>query len=77
MIVARNCLGCVHCHFAAGWPGTEVTPGDPLEFECRKGHWEVENWDRKPNVVADLDQALKCADWSPEPGHEGDQPAAT
>ena len=37
----KLCIWCEHFNFDSGWGGTDVTPGDPAELECNKGHWNL------------------------------------
>ena len=34
-----KCFDCVHLTVDSGWGGSEVTPGEPLQFFCREGKW--------------------------------------
>ena len=58
-----NCLACVHCDLREGWPGTEITPGEPMDFYCLKGKWDLARVDRKRDI---FDAAKGCSEFKPE-----------
>ncbi len=59
----KTCLSCAHCRFDMGWPGTDATPGDPTEFKCQKGHWNVEDGDARESMEFFFENAERCADF--------------
>lgn len=62
----RHCLKCVHCCIYPGWSGTDVTPGDPAEMHCKKGHWNIEHLS-KPELCKAMETAETCPDYEPDP----------
>ncbi len=63
----KNCLGCRWCYIDAGEPDlSEVTPGDPFDCSCRKGHWILTQRNFYKKTLGEcISKAEDCKDWEP------------
>jgi len=57
-----SCLCCRRLEVDMGWAGTDVTPGDPADFSCMKGHWRAEGYGLPLKIHT---MALECPDFEP------------
>lgn len=69
---APNCLACVHCEFANGWMGADVTPGDPMVLKCLRKRWDIDDGGMYDDMRKDiLAAAENCPDFKPEEWAKG------
>ena len=72
----RTCLECVYCYvsgYSRGW--SEMTPSSPITISCSKdlwGNWSYDENLNKNKMIADLDMAIGCALFEPDPEVEGE-----
>ncbi len=64
----KTCLLCEHCRIDFGCGDySDVTPGDPLDFRCYKGHWDItQSHGGKTTLRSALAMAETCKDFELE-----------
>ncbi len=59
------CLDCKHLRLVGATPDwSDITPGDPMEWCCRKGHYYIDNDDlNAARVKSVLELGSTCTDY--------------
>ena len=62
----QTCLQCKHCYFDGGEQGySELTPGSPMVFRCKKDEWTAKESDKR-ELVSYLNMAATCTSFEEE-----------
>lgn len=66
-VIGRNCIDCKHLELEAGFGGGDLTPPDPMTWECGLGHYDISQSEiEKERVRSLLHLAKTCPDFDAE-----------